>query len=151
MKNISSFLRIAFVVLLGVSSLMSYAQETKKRVNILFAISDDQSFAHTGFNGCEIVHTPAFDRVTMEGIYFTNCYAGSPGCAPSRSSIATGRYHWQNEQAGQHASAWLKKYVPFIDMLDKNGYKTGRCCQLDRTHGREVEKYGEWIAVPRLG
>lgn len=96
------------------------------RPNILFAISDDQSFAHTSFAGAEFIATPAFDRVAREGVYFNNCIAGSPGCAPSRSSIATGRYHWQNEQSGQHASSWMKKYVPFIDLLDANGYVTGR-------------------------
>lgn len=94
--------------------------------NILFAISDDQSFAHTSFAGSQFVKTPAFDRVAREGIYFTNCIAGSPGCAPSRSTIVTGRYHWQNEQSGQHASSWLKKHVPFIDLLELNGYATGR-------------------------
>ncbi|MCH8217171.1 MAG: sulfatase [Planctomycetes bacterium] len=104
---------------------LGQAQEDK-RPNILFAISDDQSFAHTSFVGCKFVKTPAFDRVASEGIYFSNCYAGSPGCAPSRSAIVTGRYHWQNEQSGQHASSWLKKHVPFIDLLDGNGYVTGR-------------------------
>uniref|UniRef100_UPI003216215F sulfatase family protein n=1 Tax=uncultured Draconibacterium sp. TaxID=1573823 RepID=UPI003216215F len=97
-----------------------------KRPNILFAISDDQSFAHTGFAGCKFIDTPAFDRVASEGVFFTNCMAGSPGCAPSRSAIVTGRHHWQNEQSGQHASSWMKKYVPFIDLLDANGYVTGR-------------------------
>ena len=58
--------------------------------------------------------------------YFSNCIAGSPGCAPSRSALVTGRHHWQNEQSGQHASSWLKKYVPFIDLLEGNGYATGR-------------------------
>lgn len=101
-------------------------KEETKRPNILFAISDDQSFAHTSFAGCNFINTPAFDRVASEGIYFPNCNAGSPGCAPSRSTIVTGRYHWQNEQAGQHGSSWLKKYVPFIDLLDANGYITGR-------------------------
>lgn len=103
-----------------------FSQNSEKRPNILFAISDDQSFAHTSFAGCTFVNTPAFDRIAEEGIYFSNCIAGSPGCAPSRSSIVTGRYHWQNEQSGQHASSWMKKYVPFIDLLDKNGYITGR-------------------------
>ena len=93
--------------------------------NILFAISDDQSFAHTSFAGCRFVSTPAFDRVARSGVYFVNCMAGSPGCAPSRSTIVTGRYHWQNEQSGQHASGWLKKYVPFVDLLKANGYHTG--------------------------
>lgn len=97
-----------------------------RQPNILFVISDDQSFAHTSFEGSPFVNTPAFDRVAREGIYFTNCIAGSPGCAPSRSSIITGRHHWQNEQSGQHAAAWLKKYVPFVDLLEANGYVTGR-------------------------
>lgn len=94
--------------------------------NILFAISDDQSYIHTSFAGSTFVNTPAFDRIAREGVYFANCIAGSPGCAPSRSAIVTGRYPWQNEQAGQHASAWIKKYVPFIDVLNKGGYSTGR-------------------------
>ena len=100
-------------------------EEPPQRPNILFAISDDQSFAHTSFTGKTWVKTPAFDRVAQNGIYFTNCYAGSPGCAPSRSSIVTGRYHWQNEQAGQHAAGWLNKYVPFVDLVAANGYHTG--------------------------
>ncbi|TDI70507.1 MAG: sulfatase [Bacteroidetes bacterium] len=98
----------------------------QNRPNILFAISDDQSFGHTSFEGSQFIKTPAFDKIAREGIYFANCYAGSPGCAPSRSSIVTGRHHWQNEQSGQHASSWLKKYVSFIDLLENNGYQTGR-------------------------
>lgn len=101
-------------------------QEEHNRPHILFAISDDQSFAHTSFAGCTFVNTPAFDRVARSGVCFTNCFAGSPGCAPSRSSIVTGRYHWQNEQSGQHASSWMKKYVPFVDLIEANGYHTGR-------------------------
>ena len=102
------------------------AKTADKKPNILFVISDDQSFAHTSFAGSRFVNTPAFDRIAREGVYFTNCMSGSPGCAPSRSAIVTGRHHWQNEQAGQHAAPWLKKYVPFVDLLDGNGYVTGR-------------------------
>ncbi|MCK0191475.1 sulfatase [Arenibacter sp. F20364] len=119
-----SRLLISFTVLLITAlGFNAYAQD---RPNILFAISDDQSFFHTGFEGSKFVKTPAFDRIAREGVYFSNCYAGSPGCALSRSAIITGRHHWQNEQAGQHASAWLKKYVPFVDLLQENGYSTGR-------------------------
>jgi uncharacterized sulfatase len=107
-------------------SIPAVARDPGRQPNILFAISDDQSFAHTSYAGCNFVNTPAFDRIASEGIYFSNCIAGSPGCAPSRSTIVTGRYHWQNEQSGQHASSWMKKYVPFIDLLENNGYVTGR-------------------------
>jgi uncharacterized sulfatase len=118
------FFSIQLVLLLSVSFIpKSFAQ---KRPNILFVISDDQSYLHTSYAGSSFVNTPAFDRIAKEGIYFSNCYVTSPGCAPSRSSIVTGRYPWQNEQAGQHASTWAKKYVPFIDLIEKNGYATGR-------------------------
>lgn len=100
-------------------------QAPPPRPNILFAISDDQSWLHTSFAGARFVNTPAFDRIAQNGVYFRNCLAGSPGCAPSRSAIVTGRYHWQNEQSGQHASGWLKKYIPFVDLLKDNGYHTG--------------------------
>lgn len=85
----------------------SFAEQPKqkKRPNILFAISDDQSFADTSFAGNQFINTPAFDKISREGVYFANCYTGSPGCAPSRSSIVIGRHHWQNEQSGQHASS----------------------------------------------
>ena len=104
-------------VFVAVLCTLTAAQKPDVRPNILFAISDDQSFSHTGFAGCNIVNTPAFDQIASEGIYFKNCIAGSPGCAPSRSTIVTGRHHWQNEQTGQHASSWMTKYVPFIDLL----------------------------------
>ena len=112
----------------GTALLCSCQQKGKieiRRANILIAISDDHSFAHTSFAGSKFVSTPGFDRIAGNGVYFTNCYAGSPGSAPSRSSLVTGRYHWQNEQSGQHASSWMKKYVPFVDLLSDNGYHTG--------------------------
>jgi len=123
-------LSAAVMCSLGGGLLFNASCQTKqkaepKRPNILIAISDDQSFAHTGFSGCKFVQTPGFDKVARNGVFFTNCFAGSPGCAPSRGSLVTGRYPWQNEQSGQHASSWMKKYVPFVDLLEKNGYHTG--------------------------
>jgi len=124
MKGFLQLYCLAIFILSFISC--SNSKHEQKRPNILFAISDDQSFEHTSFSGCKFVRTPAFDRVASEGIYFSNCIAGSPGCAPSRSALVTGRHHWQNEQSGQHASSWLKKYMPFIDLLEGNGYATGR-------------------------
>jgi uncharacterized sulfatase len=127
MKKLVPIRRLSPVaILLLATALISCTKTETKRPNILFAISDDQSYAHTSFAGCSFVETPAFDRIAREGIYFSTCMAGSPGCAPSRSTIVTGRYHWQNEQSGQHASSWMKKYIPFIDLLEGNGYVTGR-------------------------
>ena len=112
-------------VVLSFNRCRNSAEETI-RPNILFVISDDQSYPHTSFAGCTFVNTPNFDRVAHEGIYFANAYAASPGCARSRSALVTGRHHWQNEQSGQHFSSWLKKYVPFVDELEANGYVLGK-------------------------
>ncbi len=61
------------------------------RPNILFAISDDQSFPHASVYGCDWVKTPAFDSVAERGLLFMHCYTPNAKCAPSRSCIVTGR------------------------------------------------------------
>jgi N-sulfoglucosamine sulfohydrolase len=95
------------------------------RPNILLAISDDQSFAHTSMAGYKAIHTPAFDRVATEGIWFRNAFSPSPGCSPTRAALLTGRHTWQIEQAGTHASSFPKKYVTFPDLLESSGYDIG--------------------------
>ncbi len=127
-KNMDRITKLTVLLICLIMIAISCKDElkSKKRPNILIAISDDQSFAHTSYEGSGFIKTPAFDKIAREGVYFSNCYASSPGCAPSRGSIVTGRHHWQNEQSGQHASSWLKKYVPFIDLIEKNGYSIGR-------------------------
>lgn len=71
--------------------------------NILFAISDDQSYPHASAYGCKFVETPGFDQVAERGVLFHNVFAAAPQCSPSRASILTGRYIWQNDEAGTHA------------------------------------------------
>ena len=96
-----------------------------RRPNILFAISDDQSFAHTSIAGCKAVRTPAFDRVAREGVLLNNAFCSSPGCSPSRASLLTGRYTWQLEEAGTHGSDFPKKFVVYPDLLEQAGYFVG--------------------------
>jgi N-sulfoglucosamine sulfohydrolase len=95
------------------------------RPNILLAISDDQSHAHTSFAGYPAVSTPAFDRVAREGVYFKNAFSPSPGCSPTRAAFLTGRHTWQIEEAGTHASAFPSQYVVYPDLLEKDGYFVG--------------------------
>lgn len=96
-----------------------------RRPNILFAISDDQSWLHTGAAGDRVVKTPAFDRVAAGGVLFRQAFSMSPGCAPSRASILTGRPHWQLEEAGTHASLFPRKLTVYPDLLAAAGYHVG--------------------------
>lgn len=96
-----------------------------ERPNILLAISDDQSFYHTSKAGYPAVNTPAFDRIANEGVYFTHAITASPGCSPSRAALLTGRYPWQLEHAGTHASSFSTEYVTYPDLLEAAGYVVG--------------------------
>ena len=95
------------------------------RPNVLIAMSDNQSYPYAGAYGDKSVITPGFDYIAKEGILFHNAFSSSPGCAPSRSSILTGRYPWQNEEAGGHQTLYPAKYVPFTDILEEAGYHIG--------------------------
>ena len=95
------------------------------RPNILFCISDDQSYAHAGANGDFVVKTPAFDRVAREGIRFTHAFCDAPTCGPSRSAILTGQPIWRLEEAGNIHSTLPKKFITFTEILAKAGYSVG--------------------------
>ncbi len=62
----------------------------KSRPNFVFLISDDQSYSGAGCDGNPAVHTPNIDRLAREGLRFTQGFAPSPSCSPSRSAILTG-------------------------------------------------------------
>ena len=112
----------------GTSALTGCGQVTGKTAplpNILFCISDDQSFPHAGAYGCTWVKTPAFDRVAREGILFTNAYTPNAKCAPSRSTILTGRNPWQLEEAANHVPYFPAKFRTFPEVLLESGYFTG--------------------------
>jgi N-sulfoglucosamine sulfohydrolase len=104
---------------------LTAATVAARRPNILFAISDDQSWLHTSAAGDAVVQTPAFDAVAKRGALFTNAFSTCPGCAPSRASILTGRSIWELEEAGTHASLFPKHLTVFPDLLARAGYHTG--------------------------
>lgn len=96
-----------------------------KRPNILFVISDDQSYPYASAYGSKAVHTPAFDRIAAEGILFTRAFVASPGCSPSRAALLTGLNCWQLREAGTHASSFPREFTVFPDLLEKAGYYIG--------------------------
>ena len=97
-----------------------------ERPNILFAISDDQSWPHAGAYGTEWVKTPGFDRVAREGLLFHKAYTPNAKCAPSRAAILTGRPSWQLEEAANHMPFFPVKFPSYAEALElKGGYFAG--------------------------
>lgn len=95
------------------------------RPNILLVISDDQSYPHASAYGDQALKTPAFDRIAREGVLFTNAFAASPGCSPSRAALLTGKNCWQLREAGTHASSFPADLVTYTQQLEQAGYFVG--------------------------
>ena len=101
------------------------SEKPERRPNILFAISDDQSFPYASAYGTQGLKTPAFDLVARSGILFNNAFVAAPQSSPSRAAILTGKYIWQLEEAGTHSSYFPKKFIVFTDLLAQAGYNVG--------------------------
>lgn len=119
----SRFALILFT--LTAAHLISSLADAADRPNILFAISDDQSYPHCSAYGCNWVQTPAFDRVAANGLLFNRCYTPNAKCAPSRGSILTGRHAWLNEDAANHVYVFPSKFTTYVEALNTNGYSVG--------------------------
>ncbi|WP_282165857.1 sulfatase-like hydrolase/transferase [Cellulophaga baltica] len=116
-------MKYLFVILFLAVTLLK-AQE---RPNIVFILTDDQSYNLLGCTGNPVVQTPNIDKIAQEGILFTNAHVTSAICTPSRISILLSQYerkHGVNFNSGTSVSdtAWEKSY-PVI--LRNSGYYTG--------------------------
>ena len=97
----------------------------EKRPNILFCISDDQSYPHMSAYGEPVLKTPVFDRIAREGVLFTQAYCAAPSCTPSRSAITTGQDIWRLGEGGQLFGTLPAKHPTYTDLLSAAGYKVG--------------------------
>jgi len=60
--------------------------------NILLILADDHGYGDVSVHNGPHVQTPHIDRIAEDGIRFTQFYANSSVCSPSRASLMTGRY-----------------------------------------------------------
>ena len=63
-----------------------------KRPNIVFIMIDDMGARDVGFMGSKYYETPNIDKLSREGMVFTNAYANAANCAPTRACFLTGQY-----------------------------------------------------------
>ncbi|WP_461533646.1 sulfatase family protein [Sinomicrobium sp.] len=121
------------IVLLFLGSCNSKLRETPNSdstlPNIVIINMDDLGYGDLGAYGAEGIPTPNMDYLIENGIRFTNGYATSSTCTPSRYALLTGVYPWRNSDA-----KILPGTAPLIidtnqqtlpKMLKKAGYYTG--------------------------
>ncbi len=112
----------------------------RPRPNFIFILADDLGCGDLGCYGQKLIQTPRIDRMASEGTRFTQCYAGSPVCAPSRNVLMTGlhtghtRIRDNSPQVGgivesfgegQRRLSLRTEDVTVAELLKKAGYATG--------------------------
>lgn len=60
--------------------------------NLIWIMADDLGYGDLGSYGQELIETPNLDKMAEDGMRFTQFYAGSTVCAPSRSVLMTGQH-----------------------------------------------------------
>jgi arylsulfatase A-like enzyme len=66
--------------------------QARRPPNVVFILADDLGYGDLGCYGQSRIQTPNLDRFASEGIRFTQAYAGSTVCAPSRCCLMTGKH-----------------------------------------------------------
>lgn len=115
---------------------MAFAQnedgsERNRQPSFVFFLVDDLGWMDIGANGSSFYETPNIDQLADEGVRFTQAYAGSPVCSPTRASILTGK-----NPARIHLTQWIggpgnpdyERNLPldevlFPELLKEAGYK----------------------------
>lgn len=104
-----------------------------ERPNILLLLADDLGYGELGCYGQAVIRTPNIDRLATEGMRFTQFYAGSAVCAPSRAVLMTGKQVGRLNVRGNYGLVagqararvpMKKENLTVAEMLSAAGYQT---------------------------
>ncbi len=96
-----------------------------RRPNIILIIADDLGYGDLGCYGQTMIQTTNLDKMAAEGVRFTDFYAGSTVCAPSRCSLMTGLHTGHAFIRGNGTQALRPEDFTVAELLQKAGYHTG--------------------------
>ena len=131
---------VSILIIAGVLSVLSCSnnnqgkkvEKTSGKVskpNIVIIYTDDLGYGDIGANGATEIKTPNIDALASKGVRFTNGYASSATCTPSRYALLTGVYPWRNKQAkilpGTAPLIIDTAQMTIPRMLKSKGYHTG--------------------------
>ena len=100
------------------------------RPNVIYILADDMGYGDMGCNNrASRIPTPNLDRLTAQGMRFTNAHAPSSVCTPSRYAVLTGRYCWRSRLHNGIVWQWDASLIEpdrltVADVLRNQGYRT---------------------------
>ncbi|PRY04322.1 arylsulfatase A-like enzyme [Pontibacter ummariensis] len=119
------------LTLLLLSCCCTLAAFAQKKPNVVFILVDDMGYGDLGCYGQELIETPNLDKLAANGVRFTQFYAGTSVCAPSRASLMTGKHtghtpvrgNFEIEPEGQYPIP--DSTFTMAEMFLRAGYTTG--------------------------
>lgn len=116
--------------------------------NIIFILADDLGWRDLGCYGSTFYQTPNLDRLSAEGMFFTEAYATCPVCSPTRASVLTGKYparigltNWIDWSGKSHPNRGKIVDVPYIRDLPES--ETTLATAL-KNEGYDTWHVGKW-------
>jgi arylsulfatase A-like enzyme len=161
--NRLSFCNIKLVFVILVSAVWcSSAQTNSEKPNIVFILCDDLGYGDVQSLSPETskIKTPHIDKLTQEGMTFTDAHSGASVCTPTRYGIMTGRYSWRTKlQSGVvqgFAPNLIKENRPTVgNFLRDQGYHTALIGKwhlnfqyLDPVSKKNIEKESRKFTAP---
>jgi uncharacterized sulfatase len=105
------------------------AADVATKPNVILILADDLGYGEVGCYGQEKIRTPQIDRMASQGMRFTQFYAGSTVCAPSRSVLMTGLHMGHTRVRGNSSKPGAQELrdedVTVAEVLRGAGYATG--------------------------
>jgi len=96
-----------------------------RKPNIIFILADDLGYGDLGCYGQARIKTPNIDKLAAQGIRFTDFYAGSTVCAPSRCALMTGLHSGHGLVRGNADVPLRSNDLTVAELLSQMGYHTG--------------------------
>lgn len=93
------FFATLLLCLIGCQPITRQADTPPRRPNIVLIYLDDLGYGDTGAYGATALQTPNIDSLAAGGLRFTDGYAASATCTPSRFALLTGMYPWREKEA----------------------------------------------------
>lgn len=100
--------------------------------DIVLVVTDQQRYDTIGALGHPHVHTPNLDRLALEGVWFSRCYATGASCVPARASFFTGLYP-HTIGVLDNAATWTRTWV---ERFAGAGY---RCASVGKMHTQPMD------------
>ena len=122
-----------------------------RQPNLVMVLVDDMRWDEMRVAGHPFIETPHMDRLAREGARFTNAFATTPLCSPSRASFLTGRYPHTNGIIDNTARPSHDLRV-FPLELQRAGYRTGFFGKWHMGNDDSPRPgFDHWVAMPGQG